>query len=169
MEEQWNNILWEIVTIITTSLGTLILSLLTPLKIKVRFIKMISSFSWMTKESTPKVSGVWRADYTNENFPGKYGSHNVKLYQVGEKIVGESIVNQRKILIDGKLVCDNYFYGSFLDCKACGKYYGTFQVKIYHQINEMRGKWVGYNYIGSDSISHGEWNWVLIKDIEPNN
>lgn len=168
MGELCNEILNEIVIIVVTSLTTLLLSLLIPLKIKVLFIKMISSFSGiLTKQPILKIEGVWIADYTNEIFPGKYGSHIVKLYQVGEKIVGESVGNKRRMIIDGKLVCNNYFYGSFIDYKANGIYYGTFQVKIDMIANEMRGKWVGYNSVGSDSISHGEWKWVMEKDLSP--
>lgn len=168
MGEFCNEILNEIVIVVVTSLTTLLLSLLIPLKIKVLFIKMISPFSGiLTKRPTNKIAGVWKADYTNEIFREKHGCHRVKLYQVGEKIVGESVGNNRRMIIDGKLVCNNYFYGSFIDYKVNSIYYGTFQVKIYMSANEMQGKWVGYNSIGSDSISHGEWNWVMEPDIDP--
>lgn len=160
---------WGIIGSVTTSVLALIVSSISSLKMRVSFIKFASFFSWIHKKNIPQISGGWRAEYKNENFVKKEGCHYVMLYQFGKKVVGKSI-NKCGLLIEGRIVCENYFYGSFLDCKAQGSYYGTFQVKIDRtkEPSKMIGKWVGYDYVGSDSISHGEWRWIPMEDVKPN-
>lgn len=164
------NWFWGIIGSVTTFVFTLIVSSISSLKMRVYFIKFVSAFSWIYKKNIPQISGAWSAEYKNQIFPEKTGCHHVMLYQFGNKVVGKSI-HKQGILIEGRIVCENYFYGSFLDCKAQGSYYGTFQVKIDRNADpsKMIGKWVGYDYVGSDAISHGEWKWNPLVDIRPNN
>lgn len=160
-DKNLDNLFWGIIGSIITSLVTLLFSLISPFYLRHKLIMVFGFLSYFHKP-TLCIKGDWTARYNNKRFPQKTKKsveRHIQLKQVGNLVAGKSILGKSNVKIEGRIVYDKYFYGSYQDKKDNTKLYGTFQVAYNHDNHKMIGKWIGFDNRGGDVIGYGNWIW----------
>lgn len=171
MIQSWiYNLVGSIIAIMITTPITMWLTAQSPIKMRVRLIKFLHHFSWVTK-SPLDISGEWKAKYDYENNPDKEGgAHDLILYQFGRFIAGTSPLRKYKVIVVGEIHNDKIFNGIYYDFKDNIRYHGTFQViycKTKNKEDYMEGKWIGFNSLKGPEINSGIWTWEkFVRKIE---
>lgn len=156
-----DNLYWGIIGSIITSTVTLLFSLISPFYLRNKLIMVFGFLSYFHKPALC-IKGEWKARYNNKRFPNdskKRAERLIQLKQVGNLVAGKSISENSNVKIEGRIVHDKYFYGSYQDKKDNTVFYGTFQVAYNHDNHKMIGKWIGFDNRGGDVIGYGDWIW----------
>lgn len=159
----FNSIVCSIIAVLITTPITMWLTSMSPLKIRLFFIRLIHPFAWL-RRCKPQINGIWdgvwvKGDNFDSPIDGRQGIQRIRIYQFGNIIVGKSVMDDSDYIVAGEIKKYDVFNGTYYDPRDNTEYYGTFQV-IYRDENKMEGKWVGFNNDTKSDINTGVWIWT---------